>query len=138
MRQQIVRDTLEPARPQGIEASQFDRIEEIPSRRLGRAMLPMDRASMKASPQRQAIAERAQAAEGCGIRAPQHGVSVVGAGKRACARADGLDEAIGEWASHVASVTARARPLLGQVLAHAALVVLGDERALVFVAAVEK
>jgi hypothetical protein len=59
-------------------------------------MRAMDRGVVKASPQRQPIAERAQAAERAGARKLEADVGVGGESQRARAGADGVEVAAGE------------------------------------------
>ena len=142
MRQQVLRDAFQPSNAERVEPRVLEGRKQIRGRLLGRLMFLVDTLVVKSLPDREAIAEGAQAADGRGIRERQPGLEILRrtwSGDRACACANGFDGARGEGARHASVlVAARAGPRDGKLVADAALVVLGDEQLFVLVAAVQE
>src|SRR5688572_9647846 len=90
-------------------------------------------------PNRQAVAERAQCRQCGGLRLSEGRVGKLEASECTSARGDSLDGAIRKR-GHVRWLSidgARAATFFWKVVSHAALVILGDQRSLVFVAPVQ-
>ena len=67
MREQVLRDAGQPPHADRVEPRVLERCEEIRGGLLGRLMRLVDARVVKSLPDREAVAERAQAADGRGI-----------------------------------------------------------------------
>ena len=100
MRKEIVCDSRQPSRADGVEARLFERIEHLRCRRARGLMTAVDRWIVEARAKGQAIAKGSQARQRGGIRLRDRGVGVVESTEDTRARADRLDNAIGKCAAH--------------------------------------
>jgi hypothetical protein len=100
MSEQVLRDPVQPLRPDRIETRLFEGVEEIGVRAGARLVPAMDGRIVKARAQRETIAEGAQPGERGGIRLRDRGVGVLEPRQYPRARPDGFDRAIGKRTAH--------------------------------------
>src|SRR5215470_6096906 len=154
MREQVVRDSGQRLRTDRVQPCELERVEDLGRRRFPWPETTRNAIVVPPRSEGKPIACRTKSADGSRAGAREDGFGVVGAVERTRARADGFDCLSGESGRHQMLGRAfQARrgperaalrmfswilPALRQFNTHTTLVVLRDERALVFVAPVEK